>query len=138
MCRCQKKPPGSPHTARGCFNCGHNETLSQTIQQKSVLQRPASVHYDHFGQIVSLNLPCLPSNDYHQWPATIIFVFNLYRNIWLNVKKKTYILYILVSTDGFNEAALEIKHSQQESIDEISKNNAIWLYPADFMLIIDF
>jgi hypothetical protein len=25
-----KKPPGGPHTARGRFNYGHNETVSQT------------------------------------------------------------------------------------------------------------
>ena len=40
-------------------------------------------------------LPCLPSNDYYQWPATIIFVLKqFYHNILINVKKKYYILYI--------------------------------------------
>jgi hypothetical protein len=41
------------------------------------------------------DLPCLPSNDYYQWPATIIFVLiYLYHNILINVKKKYYMLYI--------------------------------------------
>jgi hypothetical protein len=41
------------------------------------------------------DLPCLPSNDYYQWPATIIFVLiYFYHNILINVKKKYYILYI--------------------------------------------
>jgi hypothetical protein len=40
-------------------------------------------------------LPCLPSNDYYQWPATIIFVLiYYYHNILINVKKKYYMLYI--------------------------------------------
>jgi hypothetical protein len=33
---------------------------------------PVAVHYDHIGQGLTLTLPCLPSNDYYQWPATII------------------------------------------------------------------
>ena len=41
------------------------------------------------------DLPCLPSNDYYQWPATIIFVLlYFYHNILINVKKKYYMLYI--------------------------------------------
>jgi hypothetical protein len=45
--------------------------------------------------IPQMGLPCLPSNDYYQWPATIIFVLrSLYRNILINVKKKYYILYM--------------------------------------------
>jgi hypothetical protein len=56
---------------------------------------PVVVHYDRCGQNHSWGLPCLPSNDYYQWPATIIFVFvYFYHNILINVKKKYYILYI--------------------------------------------
>jgi hypothetical protein len=80
--------------------------ITNEFSKKSVLQHPVVVHYDHFGQIVSLDLPCLPSNDYHQWPATIIFEYNLYRNIWLNVKKKTYILYISVFYGGSCEGCI--------------------------------
>jgi hypothetical protein len=41
------------------------------------------------------DLPCLPSNDYYQWPATIIFVLiYFYHNILINVKKKYYMWYI--------------------------------------------
>ena len=34
--------------------------------------------------------------------------------------------------------ASENNHSWREPIDEISKNNAIWLYHANFMIIIGF
>jgi hypothetical protein len=47
-------------------------------------------------------LPCLPSNDYYQWPATIIVLLvYIYHNILINVKKKCHILCILVLISSF-------------------------------------
>jgi hypothetical protein len=42
-----------------------------------------------------MDLPCLPSNDYYQWPATItLMLIYIYHNILINVKKKYYMLYV--------------------------------------------
>jgi hypothetical protein len=63
-------------------------------QNKPVYRCPF-VHYDRCGQSHCWDLPCLPSNDYYQWPATIILVLTyIYHNILITVKKKYYILYI--------------------------------------------
>jgi hypothetical protein len=56
---------------------------------------PVAVHYDHIGQGPCRTLPCLPSNDYYQWPATIIDMLCLpYHNILTNVKKNHYMWYV--------------------------------------------
>jgi hypothetical protein len=44
--------------------------------------------------------------------------------------------YISVSLGDFNASCIKKNHSRQAPVDEISKNNTIWLYHANFMLII--
>jgi len=71
-------------------------------QNKPVYRCPVVVHYDRCGQNHYWDLPGLPSNDYYQWPATIIsMLIYIYHNILINVKKKYYILYACGPFDNF-------------------------------------
>ena len=54
-----KKPPGSPHTTRGCFNCGHSETRSKS-ELNAYNDAPSSFAMANLGKTTWEACPACP------------------------------------------------------------------------------
>ena len=108
--------------------------ITAIVKQKNLnsnqycIRCPVAAHYDHIGQGPKRASPCLPSNDYHQWPATIIDMLRLqYHNILMNVKKKYYMWYKHPLFNWSVSPWIQIETAEiQKPASKICRNSVLW------------